>query len=64
MSCLSQTNLCFLCSVTFFSWSTLKCNAQVLCSKWVKKIDDEQFMNDLKKQGIKNPLGAMELVLN
>jgi hypothetical protein len=32
----------------------------------VKKIDDEQFMNDFKKQGIKNPLGAMDqaLVLN
>jgi hypothetical protein len=29
----------------------------------VKKINDEQFMNDSKKQGIKNPLGAMDQAL-
>jgi hypothetical protein len=32
----------------------------------VKKIYDEQFMNEYIKKGIKNPLGAMDqaLVLN
>jgi hypothetical protein len=29
----------------------------------VNFFDDEQFMNDLKKQGIKNPLGAMDQAL-